>query len=792
MPNRCFEIPYLSSAQSDQPPYDNGDFATYIDRRPGWSADDIVNSKQSGHSQIELAEIVQTWLFFGLIEKAFKNRAQQLDFVDVSETGKPLVTTAALWRLCYEEFLTSTDEQKNSDIRKDLQKSIELAAEVVGRIHLDLEEIDKLLESVLYSVMILCDALQLSLNPATAILPSRQWPMSDTLVETHMLQAGWCPSDVQRLTKMLDLHSLTLASRLPPRDHGGHGKCDDIRCYANDVVKGQYERPHYNCDGCEEFVADPVEIFEILEQGHLPLIDPNQTQSPKLLLQSTFKVPKYVAISHVWSDGLGNPERNAIYKCQLDRLQSLVARSSSPALPIWLDAISCPREYKHMRERSNKAYDQAISFMRRTYQDADFVLVLDHSLFDLSVKTLTNLGILLRLISCGWTRRLWTYQEGVLAKRLVVQFADGAVDIDEIYSKWQGSGKSVFYPGIRGGYKELRILLDASEEDYVEKVLHRVSRPLEFRKTSVASDEALCLSTLANLPPDLLKKVSASEKESRMEVFYASLPIICKQLIFWHGNRLDKMGFRWAPASFLNNSNLYLRDWDHGPSADSNKAVLSSSGLSFECPGILLGKLTANLQSFLMTTGLDNWYHVTCRQFDGSEGLPFRIVPGDGMPDISLAILNPTPFSEDFAGPGFEARLSLIVAVVAREKDNTLVAQVLCPAFVLRRRQMDTEFPLVMRTYSFFKQVLQGPETKSPEIDLENASLLDDFALIDQYKTRGHHAVLEHIQGAGSAGENNLWAGTSISEGRISLVREGMHTLFEGTELPPIQKWCLD
>ena len=796
MPNRCFQIPYLSSSDSNEGPYDNGDFLTYIDRKSGWTREDILNPKQSDHSQIALAELLQTWLFFGLIHEAFGHHRQQPEFIDVSPSGQRLVTTAALWRLCHETFLSHAQPESRDD-RQNLEKSIALAAEIVGQIHLSLEVIDEQLEMILYSILILCDALQLSIDSRTTVLPSRQWPLSDVLLENQMRLAGWCPSDIQRLTKMLDLHSLTLASRLPLRDPGSHGKCDDVRCYANDVVAGQYQRAHHNCDGCEEIVADPVDIFEILEDGHLPLIDPSQDDGPKLRLTSTAEFPKYVAISHVWSDGLGNPFRNTLYRCQLGWLQELASNLSQPAQPIWLDTISCPRDYEHMRERARKAYDQAIASMRRTYQDAEFVLVLDHSLLDVDSKKLTHLGILLRFVSCGWTRRLWTYQEGVLARKLFLQFADRAVNIDEVYSTWQDSSKAVFYPGVRGAYKELRILLDSGEDDYSEKVLHRVSRPLHFRKTSVSSDEALCLSALANISPDMVKRVSESKKDSRMETFYASLPIISKQIIFWYGDRLQKVGFRWAPASFLNNANLYFRDWDHKPSEESNRALLSSSGLTFECPGILLGKLSGSLQSFLVTIGPGVWYHVTCRQFDGKEGLPFRIVPDQSMPDILLAVLNPTPFREDFATPGFKTRLSLIVAIVAQEQDGTFIAQTLCPAFVFREDQIEAELPLVMKTYRFLKQCLQDPprtdgnKDSESEISNENACLLDDELLINQYKVHGRAAVLEHIKGSGE-GENLLWAGTRMSEGRLCLVREGMHNLFEGSEIASTQRWCLD
>jgi hypothetical protein len=62
----------------------------------------------------------------------------------------------------------------------------------------------------------------------------------------------------------------------------------------------------------------------------------------------------YIAISHVWADGLGNPYSNSLYRCKLIRLRELVLSlnagfqpdsSDSEAIPlIWLDTLCCPAE----------------------------------------------------------------------------------------------------------------------------------------------------------------------------------------------------------------------------------------------------------------------------------------------------------------------------------------------------------------------------------------------------------------------------------------------------------------
>ena len=58
------------------------------------------------------------------------------------------------------------------------------------------------------------------------------------------------------------------------------------------------------------------------------------------------------------------------------------------------------------------AKTRALVQMKRTYQEATMVLVLDASLQLFNGDLLTPEEICARISSSGWTRRLWTLQEG--------------------------------------------------------------------------------------------------------------------------------------------------------------------------------------------------------------------------------------------------------------------------------------------------------------------------------------------------------------------------------------------
>lgn len=106
-----------------------------------------------------------------------------------------------------------------------------------------------------------------------------------------------------------------------------------------------------------------------------------------------------------------------------------------------------------------------------------------------------------------------------------------------------------------------------------------------------------------------------------------------------------------------------------------------------------------------------------------------------------------------------------------------------------------------MKTYRFIKAQLQAAgfenihseSSRDDNRNDEEAGLLEDEALINQYKERGPIAILENIRDYGPGeSRDRLWAGTYLSDGSLSLVREGMHNLFEGTDIAQTQKWCVD
>lgn len=84
-----------------------------------------------------------------------------------------------------------------------------------------------------------------------------------------------------------------------------------------------------NCD-CQSLSVPYDDLLDIARKGEIPIISVVEQTRPDLASVYRFqvhprrKLSKYVAISHVWSDGLGNPEENALPLCQVKKLQAII------------------------------------------------------------------------------------------------------------------------------------------------------------------------------------------------------------------------------------------------------------------------------------------------------------------------------------------------------------------------------------------------------------------------------------------------------------------------------------
>ena len=627
-------VPYVVTT-----PYDGGPFLTYAVRQgrpwlslPPDSRKGIVEhmypEKLQPLEKEEQEAFFQTWLFFGLLREVLGDLYREEYFLvqDRNKSRKSFISTTSLVPLlidalsirtgynareqvsCEERSKPRVEYEDNTTKKFDhISDCLKLAAYVIRAAGLKMDGI------IRFSIASVCEAIAYTLPPV--------WRKVGGMCETacfheamrvQMLSAGWCPSDVQRSIERFSrgqtLYFVSRMSRFSLIERK-HELCTPSRCLCFQFAPGAYNRRHRE-PGCEcadlsEIARNALvrDVLGALEFEALPLLQIKKSNAgldslSVEVIKSSVKTP-YIAISHVWADGLGNPVDNNLPKCQLSLISEFAAalnlaavqlegtlgstsEKGSPLL-VWLDTLCCPVE----REGKKLALAQ----MRRTYEQASHVLVLDASIQCYDSRKIHVVEALMRIFTSVWLQRLWTLQEGALAAKLWFQFKNGPVYYGTLLTQLssltnpgadsrylpifgQISWEHQFLGVVRGSFPQSPALDGAgrtapaplTETSTVNDVLTSLDTGLLHRSVSVAADESLCIGTLLNLP---IKEIASGPEDAELRMGrvwrliaakYRGLP---QQILIFKEPKLVEKGMRWAPKSFLSVS-------QSGSSSDRN------------------------------------------------------------------------------------------------------------------------------------------------------------------------------------------------------------------------------
>lgn len=344
---------------------------------------------------------------------------------------------------------------------------------------------------------------------------------------------------------------------------------------------------------------------------------------------------------------MGNETQNALPRCQLTRLQSIVDQlyteehingrggsrtmsrnasadgvntkglSADSQVGFWMDTLCVPLPTDYRKA--------AIGHMADIYRSADRVVVLDSFIQGLP-RSADVMEKYARIWLSNWHRRLWTLQEGLLGKTSVLfQFKDGALtirDMDGEVAKYSEISVQNLYSSVR---MNCAMTLDPFY-DWFQVLGSKVSSSGFFtwaygirgRSTSKVEDEPICFSTLVGLDPrPVLKCVAASGEslaQKRMECFYEQVKHFDARIVFNEFPRLQKHGYRWAPRSFIG----HFYNPFPGPERKGiqQAALRPGGGLEVSLAGIKLKGIGAHLGTTIyVVTGQDSsrWYSVTIR-----------------------------------------------------------------------------------------------------------------------------------------------------------------------------------
>ncbi|KAK9776439.1 putative Het domain protein [Seiridium cardinale] len=372
-------------------------------------------------SSTELASLLQSWLFFGLMSECLGQDIDSQVFVRRCQrkspeklAGKPTIDIRVdntfliqfgerrkrLWNTLF--------EARRVFLEKELLENVLFAQNQVELLELHIKEksddfcLNALLVRMLLHVIMF--QLEQPLGPVNMTAPSAQ------VIVQRMLAMGWCKQRVTFACRQFSypaLYYMSSLQRYLPR-HIDHHECTNDTCKAK---ADDMEPTHRKLDCmCMAIEVQMSEVVRIIREGGIPLVRvQKQDQRHGVIQLEVIRCTpssSYTAISHVWSDRQLSARRNALPQCQLEYLDSVLAElppSSGKGLRgirtlhnmihnrlwkwglydspsdldrlFWLDTLCIPLGSEHSDLRT-----KAINSMDLIYAGADRVLVLDAEL----------------------------------------------------------------------------------------------------------------------------------------------------------------------------------------------------------------------------------------------------------------------------------------------------------------------------------------------------------------------------------------------------------------------------
>ena len=585
----------------------------------------------------------QTWLFFGLINEIVGDICQSTDFVRRGEgSDSKFISTSRLPGLI-RRWITSVKDGSSPMTYEHVAKCLWLTYTTLQAAR---PEFDLSVKLCIASVGELFSyATNIAFGIENFVLNDKcPGPWYLLVGKTPWIQrlraSGWCPSQIEVITSSLSsLQTLHFyASMKAPALAGRHNMCDDLKCVAYQTIFTNYKPQHVNeeCQ-CEEFYMSSLN--GVLSTGAIALLRIREAERlDELTVDIVASEPDscYLALSHVWADGLGNAKANALPRCQLRRLSRLADRlrvDLDPRKPqvellLWCDTLCCP-------VAPREAKDRVLEQMRNIYERAKYVLVLDASLLLYESAAMRQEEICARILFSGWIRRLWTLQEGALParkNRLWFQFRDQALNFHPLRRQIADSYNNDWSQrGLASNLLERMTSKIDFFQPELSASLDTVDRAFKDRSVSDPPDEPLLIGTLLGL--NVASILNGSE-ETRMRRMWSLMPTavhgLPKNILFRLGPRLGETGYRWAPSTmrYYESNNVGLVTAREG----DDKGTPTEHGLMVRLPGYHMSfpQRPRGLPVNLWNTTLDegalymrdeeaNWYCVS-RRWTGADG----------------------------------------------------------------------------------------------------------------------------------------------------------------------------
>ncbi|KAK2616629.1 hypothetical protein QQS21_000452 [Conoideocrella luteorostrata] len=413
-----------------------------IDKADVTASHPALEQLDATEAAYQVAAFIQAWLYFGFLEAVI---ARPISSAYMTRTDKGGATH--LYSRMLPVLLESWMRRLSSMAQDVAEESLEMAMQCSFRASSALAEIIKDLSNCSDSqAFFKVKSLLLSVEPAMSALheavatfvrvnlPSgtRSFNLSGSpLPKTYsesLIRKGWCRFIVANAEKALTaafMRFLDTAGFVGTTS--GHEHCVAHACYRNNIDTANYAPQHW-VNGCQcDFIKpDLAAVLHILDRGQIPVVRlSDHGLSLDLGALDPDEKADYAAFSHVWADGLGSTTDAGLPTCQVQRLHKLAKKRTGEGY-FWIDALCVPKQQPQRTE--------AIKLMMQTYENATGVILLDRGLRSLSMGN-SDLEVGWSLVASSWFGRLWTYQEGFVARWVDMDVSDGMIDLDALVQR---------------------------------------------------------------------------------------------------------------------------------------------------------------------------------------------------------------------------------------------------------------------------------------------------------------------------------------------------------------------
>ncbi|KAL9082568.1 MAG: hypothetical protein Q9159_006330 [Coniocarpon cinnabarinum] len=408
-----------------------------------------------------------------------------------------------------------------------------------------------------------------------------RWQKDRIFVHQLLRQAGWCPYEIQHIQARTGgiASALTRLQQARRRSPAEHDNCTTSSCDIDQLHAEKYRQSHRpGCSGCsllrarDARNASPEDSSAAGSDGLVAHMYAEGELVTRDLAQSD-----YVAISHVWSDGMGNPKENALPTCTLRFLQSTVSHAYHEAssgwssnstslaprrsesvetpIPFWIDTMCVPVKPEPARKKM-------IAAMRRIYEEASMVLVDSWLMAQSSLegpeqtippsalegaKNLHEVRNAFAALLTSVIAQQWISDETWVRSGRSISFSRVLARLIDFYTREQRSQAHVLLKSVVGPPTKLK-------DSDPFSCLREVSPMLSRRRTSHAGDEAICLASLLNLD---LAKIVHTAPERRMKKLFIEMGTLPHDFLFFTGPRMTEFGSSWVPRTFVQSNTTY-------------------------------------------------------------------------------------------------------------------------------------------------------------------------------------------------------------------------------------------